>query len=168
MQSAPTHDDVEREIRHGGKKIENENAGDAREISEWNEGELRAERERNVKPCAMNPRLRRIQRPKRAGQRGDDGAADHEKQFSIKVRVFVAENEKEFVRENRGPRDDGEAKGSDASDNGKKKPAEFARALATRKFGDEDVGEQIAHDGEDHGETAERADFGHRADAMRE
>jgi hypothetical protein len=84
------------------------------------------------------------------------------------VSVFVAENKKELLWKNGGGCDDNKAKAGDDTDDFKIKRAQTASILATREGRDEDVGEEIGQDGEDHGETAQGADLGHGACAMSE
>src|SRR5438270_1822584 len=163
-ETAITERDIQKQNRDRGDKVKSEDAGHAGKIRERDEGELGAERERNIKPGAGDPGFGRVQRPQRARHRSDDRAADHEQQLATEVRIFVSQDEKELAREKVSCGDDRETERGHRAENAGVLQAKSCRVLAARERGRENVGEEMAQDGEDHGEPAERADFGDRTD----
>src|SRR3954470_17306090 len=92
-ESAITQHHIEQQIRKRGDEIENEDTAHTREISKRNERDLRGERKRDVEPRAANPGFRRVERPERVDERARDGAADHEDELAIKMRIFAPKDE---------------------------------------------------------------------------
>src|SRR5947208_7178741 len=160
-----TQGEIEKQIRQTGNEVEYQHPPDRGEIGEWNEANLRGDRQRNVEPRTGDPRPCRVQRPQCADQRVNHGTTDHEKKLAVEVAVFTAEDEKEFVRKERGCCNNRCAEGSDRANCAGELPSETAWALTTCKSRRENIGEQICQNGEDHGETSKRADFGNRRDA---
>ena len=94
-----------------------------------------------------------------------DGAADHQEQLILEMRIPVPEDEKKFVRQEDRPGQDDEAETDHAAGDAGVEPAQLARLLAARESGGKDVGDEVAEDRENHRETPERADFGDRPGA---
>ncbi len=76
--------------------------------------------------------------------------------------VFVSEDEEKLVWKKGRATNDKQTEPADSADDAGILPAEFPRILTASEGGNEDVGEKIVDHDKDHGETAERADFGNR------
>ena len=93
-------------------------------------------------------------------------AADHEKKLMLQMRIPVSEDKKKFVRQKSRAAEDEQTETRHAADDSGVEPAQFPRLLAAGKGGRENVRDQIAENGKDHGEPAERPDLRHRSRAM--
>src|SRR5436309_2817186 len=80
----------------------------------------------------------------------------------MEVVVTIAKNEEKLIRKRCSANNDDCAEKNYASDNRRIKITQFVFVLATRESRNENVDEQIRQDGENHGETSKRSDFGDR------
>src|SRR2546423_2130956 len=122
--------------------------------------------ERNIKPRPCNPRFGGIQRPKRASHCRNNRACHHQKKFAMEMGIFVSKNKQELFWKKSCAGKNEQTECGHATNNGSVKQSKPSLFLAASKCGNEDIREQIAEDGKNHRQPAERADFGYRASLL--